>query len=204
MRRGRGACSLRPPRSAATDCGAGDPAALAGSACTGDHDHERSRQGDAPRRQPEGGGARHDRRSTSCAPPSAPASPRRPTSRKLDGQPVDLSRQLDAGREARGRHDEEPGGAGGRAPRRRPRHGAAWSRSSTPGTQVTIGPSIEDGFYYDFARETPFTPEDLEKIEKADQRGHRAGPALRPRGDLDGRGARASSRARARSTRSRS
>ena len=34
-----------------------------------------------------------------------------------------------------------------------------------PGTQVTIGPSIEDGFYYDFARETPFTPEDLPKIE---------------------------------------
>jgi threonyl-tRNA synthetase len=31
---------------------------------------------------------------------------------------------------------------------------------------VTIGPAIEDGFYYDFARETPFTPEDLEKIEK--------------------------------------
>ena len=35
-----------------------------------------------------------------------------------------------------------------------------------PGTQVTIGPAIEDGFYYDFARDTPFTPEDLEKIEK--------------------------------------
>jgi len=34
-----------------------------------------------------------------------------------------------------------------------------------PGTQVTIGPSIEDGFYYDFAREEAFTPEDLEKIE---------------------------------------
>ncbi len=34
-----------------------------------------------------------------------------------------------------------------------------------PGTQVTIGPSIEDGFYYDFARETPFTPDDLAKIE---------------------------------------
>ena len=32
-------------------------------------------------------------------------------------------------------------------------------------TQVTIGPSIENGFYYDFARPTPFTPEDLEKIE---------------------------------------
>ncbi|MFQ5347464.1 MAG: threonine--tRNA ligase [Rhodothalassiaceae bacterium] len=34
-----------------------------------------------------------------------------------------------------------------------------------PGTQVTIGPVIADGFYYDFAREAPFTPEDLEKIE---------------------------------------
>jgi threonyl-tRNA synthetase len=34
-----------------------------------------------------------------------------------------------------------------------------------PGTQVTIGPATEDGFYYDFYREQPFTPEDLEKIE---------------------------------------
>jgi threonyl-tRNA synthetase len=35
-----------------------------------------------------------------------------------------------------------------------------------PGTQVTIGPAIEDGFYYDFARDTPFTPDDLPKIEQ--------------------------------------
>ena len=35
-----------------------------------------------------------------------------------------------------------------------------------PGTQVTIGPVIENGFYYDFAREEPFTDEDLSKIEK--------------------------------------
>ncbi len=34
-----------------------------------------------------------------------------------------------------------------------------------PGTQVTIGPAIDDGFYYDFARDTPFTPEDLPVIE---------------------------------------
>ena len=34
-----------------------------------------------------------------------------------------------------------------------------------PGTQVTIGPAIENGFYYDFAREEPFTPDDLKKIE---------------------------------------
>lgn len=35
-----------------------------------------------------------------------------------------------------------------------------------PGTQVTIGPTIENGFYYDFHRETPFTPDDLVAIEK--------------------------------------
>jgi threonyl-tRNA synthetase len=34
-----------------------------------------------------------------------------------------------------------------------------------PGTQVTIGPAIDNGFYYDFARENPFTPEDLDRIE---------------------------------------
>ena len=35
-----------------------------------------------------------------------------------------------------------------------------------PGTQVTIGPTIENGFYYDFYRESPFSNNDLEKIEK--------------------------------------
>lgn len=35
-----------------------------------------------------------------------------------------------------------------------------------PGAQVTIGPIIEDGFYYDFSYERPFTPEDLAAIEK--------------------------------------
>ncbi len=35
-----------------------------------------------------------------------------------------------------------------------------------PETQITIGPNIEDGFFYDFARETPFTPDDFEVIEK--------------------------------------
>jgi threonyl-tRNA synthetase len=34
-----------------------------------------------------------------------------------------------------------------------------------PGTQVTIGPVIDNGFYYDFARDEPFHPDDLEKIE---------------------------------------
>jgi len=35
-----------------------------------------------------------------------------------------------------------------------------------PSVQVTIGPPIENGFYYDFSKKTPFTPEDLIKIEK--------------------------------------
>jgi threonyl-tRNA synthetase len=39
-----------------------------------------------------------------------------------------------------------------------------------PDTQVTIGPVIENGFYYDFARDEPFKPEDLEKIEQEMER----------------------------------
>jgi threonyl-tRNA synthetase len=53
-------------------------------------------------------------------------------------------------------------------------------QSLYPGTQVTIGPVIEDGFFYDFAPKTPFTVEDLPKIEakmrelaKADHKIHR-------------------------------
>ena len=39
-----------------------------------------------------------------------------------------------------------------------------------PGTQVTIGPVIENGFYYDFARKEPFTSYDLDNIEKKCQK----------------------------------
>src|SRR5262245_59982729 len=35
-----------------------------------------------------------------------------------------------------------------------------------PVVKVAIGPAIEDGFYYDFLKATPFTPEDLERIEQ--------------------------------------
>ena len=38
-------------------------------------------------------------------------------------------------------------------------------QSLFPGTQVTIGPTIEDGFYYDFKRDKSFTPEEIGKIE---------------------------------------
>src|SRR5256885_3035827 len=51
------------------------------------------------------------------------------------------------------------------------RHDAAHVMSEAvkelyPDTQVTFGPATEAGFYYDFARAEPFTPEDLEKIEE--------------------------------------
>ena len=43
-------------------------------------------------------------------------------------------------------------------------HGAS-REGSVSSAQLTIGPALEDGFYYDFAFDRPFTPEDLEKIE---------------------------------------
>ena len=42
-------------------------------------------------------------------------------------------------------------------------------KSLFPETQVTIGPVIENGFYYDFYRQTPFNPEDLKNIEKKNE-----------------------------------
>ncbi len=85
---------------------------------------------------------------------------------KLDGQPVDLARSIDA--------DARLEVVTTRSPEALEvaRHDAAHVMASVvqqlfPGTQVTIGPAIEDGFYYDFAREKPFTPEDLARIEAA-------------------------------------
>ncbi len=83
---------------------------------------------------------------------------------KLDGQQVDLSRPLE--------HDVKLEIVTTKSPEALEviRHDAAHIVADAvqrlfPGTQVTIGPTIEDGFYYDFYREKPFTPEDLEKIE---------------------------------------
>ena len=39
-------------------------------------------------------------------------------------------------------------------------------KSLWPDVKLGIGPAIEDGFYYDFDREEPFTPEDLDRIEE--------------------------------------
>jgi threonyl-tRNA synthetase len=85
---------------------------------------------------------------------------------KLDGEPVDLSRALDRDVKLEVVTTKSPEAL------EVARHDAAHVMASVvqklyPGTQVTIGPSIEDGFYYDFARDRPFTPEDLERIEAA-------------------------------------
>ena len=84
---------------------------------------------------------------------------------KLDGVVVDLATQIDRDCElAVITADDEEGVA-------LMRHGCAHVMAEAvqelfPGTQVTIGPVIENGFFYDFARETPFSLDDLETIEK--------------------------------------
>jgi threonyl-tRNA synthetase len=92
---------------------------------------------------------------------------------KLDGQPVDLARGVDRDARLEIVTTKSPEAL------EVARHDAAHVMASVvqklyPGTQVTIGPAIEDGFYYDFARDQPFTPEDLEKIEKATNEAIRA------------------------------
>jgi threonyl-tRNA synthetase len=85
---------------------------------------------------------------------------------KLDGQDIDLSRELSYGGKLQVVTPKQKEGLD------LIRHDAAHVVASVvqklfPGTQVTIGPHTEEGFYYDFARKDPFTPEDLQKIEDA-------------------------------------
>jgi threonyl-tRNA synthetase len=85
---------------------------------------------------------------------------------KLDDEELDLSRTLERGGKLQIFTNKSAEGLD------LIRHDAAHVVASVvqrlfPGTQVTIGPTIEEGFYYDFHRETPFTPEDLERIEAA-------------------------------------
>jgi threonyl-tRNA synthetase len=82
----------------------------------------------------------------------------------LDGEMRDLSRPIEKSGALRIITERDPEGL------ELIRHDAAHIMAQAvkqlyPETQVTIGPAIEHGFYYDFARTTPFTPEDLEKIE---------------------------------------
>src|SRR6185295_17538959 len=84
---------------------------------------------------------------------------------KVDGQLVDLSRILDKDSTVEWVSPESPEGLD--VLRHSSAHLMAQAvQSLFPGTQVTIGPTIDDGFYYDFKRDQAFTPEDLELIEK--------------------------------------
>jgi len=101
---------------------------------------------------------------TTVAEAIGPGLARAAVAMKLDGKTVDLSTVI--GRDARvvfiTRRDDDS--------LELIRHDAAHVLAEAvqelfPGTQVTIGPAIENGFYYDFARNDPFTPEDFPAIE---------------------------------------
>lgn len=82
----------------------------------------------------------------------------------LDGRPVDLSTPINSDAAFAALTFDSPEG------RQVYRHSASHLMAQAvtelyPGTKVAIGPAIEDGFYYDFERESPFTPEDLSRIE---------------------------------------
>ena len=84
---------------------------------------------------------------------------------KVDGHLVDLSRALEKNCALEWIKTESPDGLD--VLRHSTAHLMAQAvQSLFPGTQVTIGPTIENGFYYDFKRAEPFSQDELEKIEK--------------------------------------
>ncbi len=83
---------------------------------------------------------------------------------KVNGAPVDLDRPLNSDCALEWIRLDSPEGLD--ILRHSTAHLMAQAvQSLFPGTQVTIGPTIEDGFYYDFKRDESFTPEELERIE---------------------------------------
>lgn len=90
--------------------------------------------------------------------------PQKPLFARVDGNMLDLDTPLDKDIAV------QPVYAGSEEALDVLRHSAAHLLAHAvldlfPGTQTGIGPAVENGFYYDFLREIPFTPEDLEKIE---------------------------------------
>src|SRR6187455_1343119 len=84
---------------------------------------------------------------------------------KVDGALVDTSYVIDKDSELAIITDKSPEGLD--LIRHSTAHLLAYAvKELFPDAQVTIGPVIENGFYYDFSYKRPFTPEDLEKIEK--------------------------------------
>ncbi len=84
---------------------------------------------------------------------------------KVDGQLVDTSYRIDRDAAVAIVTDRDPEGL--EVIRHSTAHLLAYAvKELFPEAQVTIGPVIEDGFYYDFSYKRPFTPEDLAAIEK--------------------------------------
>jgi threonyl-tRNA synthetase len=95
----------------------------------------------------------------------SPSLAKRTVAMALDGQVIDLADEIKRDAKIEFLNREDPGAL------ELIRHDAAHVlaeavQSLWPGTQVTIGPVIENGFYYDFFRNQPFTPEDLPAIER--------------------------------------
>ncbi|HEY0440251.1 MAG TPA: threonine--tRNA ligase [Xanthobacteraceae bacterium] len=95
----------------------------------------------------------------------SPSLAKRTVAMALDGEVRDLSDRIEADARIEFLNREDPRAL------ELIRHDAAHVlaeavQSLWPGTQVTIGPVIENGFYYDFFRNEPFTPEDFPAIEK--------------------------------------
>ena len=83
---------------------------------------------------------------------------------KINGEPMDLSRPLEQDATIEPLTFESAEGR--EVYRHSSTHIMAQAvKEAFPTAQLTIGPALDDGFYYDFAFDRPFTPEDLEKIE---------------------------------------
>ncbi len=83
---------------------------------------------------------------------------------RVNGQAVDLSRPLTEDAKVEPIRFDDPEGQ--KIYHHSTTHIMAQAvKALFPETKITIGPAVEDGFYYDFDRDQPFTPEDLERIE---------------------------------------
>ena len=95
----------------------------------------------------------------------SPSLAKRAVLAELNGEQRDMDRELETGGDFRLIMRDDP------AALETIRHDASHVMAEAvqklfPGTQVTIGPAIEDGFYYDFARDEPFSTDDFAAIEK--------------------------------------
>jgi len=112
-----------------------------------------------------GHGARDGQETQTGEAPVAPQSSASPSKPSGDGTLIDLTRPLDEDSELRILTEKDPEAL------EIYRHSSAHLMAAAvlelfPETKLGHGPATENGFFYDFYRETPFTPEDLEKIEK--------------------------------------